>query len=67
MMGKPRVKSLTVKEGKNLGISRYPNFHKSGSITGMRKLYYGQNALLVRCGSYIYNVTEAPHIYNQAR
>lgn len=40
-----------------------PNFHKSGSIRGMKKLYYGQNALLVRCGSYIYNVSDDPTIY----
>ena len=45
-------------------VSEFPNFHKSGSIKGMKKLYYGMNALLVRCGSYIYNVSAAPHIYN---
>lgn len=27
------------------------------------KAYYGQDALLVRCGSYIYNVSSAPEIY----
>lgn len=32
-----------------------PNFDASGSIIGMRRLYYG-NAQLVRCGSYIYNI-----------
>lgn len=35
-----------------------PSFHKSGSIIGMKKLYYGENALLVRCGEYIYKVDE---------
>lgn len=35
-----------------------PSFHKSGSISGMKKLYYGENALLVRCGDYIYKVDE---------
>jgi hypothetical protein len=47
-----------------LGLSRFPNFHKSGSVRGMKKLYYGMNALLVRCGSFIYNVTSEPSIYN---
>ncbi len=62
-----RVKRLSIKEGERLNISRFPNFHKSGSITGMKKLYYGKNALLVRCGDYIYNVSAEPEIYEQAR
>lgn len=45
-------------------LDDFPNFHKSGSIRGMKKLYYGKDALLVRCGSYIYNVTRQPDIYN---
>lgn len=48
-------------------LSDFPNFHKSGSITGMKKLYYGKDALLVRCGDYIYNVTSAPKIYAVAK
>lgn len=62
----PRVRTMTVAKGKRMGISDYPNFHKSGSITGMRKMYYGKNALLVRCGDYIYNVTTNPEIYYSA-
>lgn len=45
-------------------IEEYPNFHKSGSIRGMKDKYYGKNAMLVKCGSYIYNVPEK--IYNLA-
>lgn len=44
-------------------LSEFPNFHRSGSIKGMKKIYYGENALLVRKGSYIYNVTSDPDIY----
>lgn len=33
----------------------------------MKKLYYGEDALLVRCGAYIYNVSSEPNIYYQAR
>ena len=61
-----RCKTLSVKEGERLGIDRFPNFSVTGSIRGMKKLYYGKNALLVRCGSWIYNVTREPEIYNRA-
>ena len=47
---------MTIEEGKRVGISRVPNFHKTGSVRGMRKLYYGADCLLVRCGDYIYNL-----------
>lgn len=58
-----KVRRITKEEGKRVNISRFPNFHKSGSIRGMKKQYYGVAALLVRCGSYIYNVTSEPNIY----
>lgn len=51
-----RTKTLYRRDGARIGISRFPNFHKSGSITGMKSLYYGKNALLIWCGSWIYNV-----------
>ena len=62
----PRVKYLSVTKGEKLGIDEFPNFHKSGSIKGMKDKYYGKNSLLVRCGNYIYNVTTKPSIYKQA-
>ena len=61
-----RVKRMTIEEGKQVNISRFPNFHKTGSVRGMKKLYYGQDCLLVRCGDYTYNVSSEPQIYNQA-
>ena len=61
-----RVRRLNKQDGERLNISQYPNFHKSGSVIGMKKLYYGINALLVRCGNYIYNVTSNPKIYEKA-
>ena len=51
-----RVKTLSVAEGKRVGIERFPNFSVTGSIEGMKKLCYGEDALLIRCGSYIYCV-----------
>ncbi len=59
-----RTKTLLMRYAAQVGIDEFPNFHKSGSILGMKRLYYGRNALLVRCGSWIYNVTSAPHIYH---
>ena len=59
-----RVKYLKVEDGKKINISQYPNFHKSGSIAGMKNLYYGKDALLVRCGEWIYHVPE--EVYNMA-
>lgn len=58
-----RVKRFNTMYLRSIDLSQFPNFHKSGSIRGMKKLYYGQNALLVRHGDFIYNVTERPEIY----
>lgn len=59
-----KTKRMTISEGVEYDLSQYPNFHKSGSISGMKKLCYGKNALLVRCGNYIYNVPL--NVYNAA-
>ncbi len=61
MRGTHRVKQLPVKY-RDI-VENYPNFSATGSISGMREKYYGKDALLVRCGSYIYNVTSTPSIY----
>lgn len=45
-------------------LSEYANFSATGGIYGMKKLYYGKYALLVKCGAYIYNVSSNPHIYH---
>lgn len=58
-----KTKYLSVEKGRKVSIDSFPNFMANGSIRGMKKLYYGKNALLVRCGSYIYNVTGKPSIY----
>ena len=62
----PRVKTLP-REQKNLVEDKFPNFHYTGSITGMKRKFYGRVALLVRCDGYIYNVTSRPNIYERAR
>jgi len=44
-------------------LNNCPNFSATGSIKGMKDKYYGKDALLVKCGSYIYNVSDYPEIY----
>ncbi|MCC8174909.1 MAG: hypothetical protein LIO91_01805 [Bacteroidales bacterium] len=61
-----KVKKMSVEEGRRERIDRFPNFHRSGSVRGMKRLYWGEQALCVRCGQYIYNVTAEPSIYNHA-
>lgn len=58
-----RVKYVYKEDKERMNLSDYPNFSATGSIAGMKKLYYGPDALLVRCGSFIYNVTRIPSIY----
>lgn len=60
---------LTTLDIKALGInlSSFPNFGPNGSISGMRRLYYGINALLVKHGAYVYNVSSRPNIYYYAK
>ena len=54
---------VRILENREIDLCEYPNFHKSGSVYGMKKQYYGKGALLVRDGDYIYNVTADPKIY----
>ena len=57
------VKRISKEQGERIGISRFPNFHKTGSVSGMKQLYYGKEALLVRCGDFIYKGASEPEIY----
>ena len=43
-----RTKTLYTRDAEKAGISRFPNFHRTGNITGM---------------SQIYNVSSEPEIY----
>ena len=61
-----RTRRMTIEQGRRVGIDHFPNFHRSGSVRGMKRLYYGKDCLLVRCGRYIYNVSTEPGIYYQA-
>lgn len=61
-----RCKTINTLYAELVNIHRFPNFSASGSITGMKKLYYGKDALLVRYKGFIYNVTSEPEIYYNA-
>ena len=42
--------------GHHLKLGSFPNAGPNPNITGMKKHYWGQNALIVKCGVYIYKV-----------
>jgi len=62
-----RCKYLSKKHPQAGGLGQCASFSASGSIAGMKKLYYGKDALLVRSGNVIYNVTPFPHLYHLAK
>jgi len=57
------VKYLSKQDGQRLGLDDFPSFSATGSVSGMKKQYYGKGALLVKCGPYIYHVSSQPKIY----
>ena len=61
----PRVRYMNKEQKKIYNLSQYPNFSATGSIQGMKEKYYGKDALLVRSGSWIYNVP--PEVYYSAK
>lgn len=60
------LKYISRRDYEKYNLEDFPNFSASGSITGMKKQYYGKSAKLVKCGSYIYNVSRRPEIYDVA-
>lgn len=58
-----RVKTVYIADKPKCNLSSFPNFHISGSIKGMKEKYYGKDALLVKCGSYIYIMLVVARIF----
>ena len=57
------AKTITVNKSElKHDLSIFPNFSATGSIKGMKKYYYGKDALLIKSGQYIYNVNKT--VYN---
>ena len=42
-----------------LNLSKFPSTGRYGNISGMRNLYWGKEAFVIRCGAYAYKVDEA--------
>jgi hypothetical protein len=61
-----KVKYLSVKHPEAIKLHDCPSFSATGSIKGMKDKFYGRDALLVRSGSYIYNVSGCPELYELA-
>jgi len=62
----PRVKYLSKRLYANQ-LSELPSFHHSGSVKGMKDKFYGKDALLVKSGNFIYNVSTKPELYIKAK
>jgi len=60
-----KVLYLRREHADKFGLRNFPSFHRSGSVRGMKMIYYGKDALLIRSGSYIYKVT--PEVYEQVK
>lgn len=61
----PRVRYMNKALSNIYNLSQYPNFSATGSIVGMKKKYYGDKALLVRSGAWIYKVPA--YVYYRAK
>lgn len=48
-----KLRVMTKEQGERVGISHFPNFHRTGSVRGMKRLYYGADAMLVRCRNFL--------------
>lgn len=61
---KKNVVYVPVKYKDRLFLDSFPNAGPRPNVSGMRRIY-GENAFLIMCGSYLYNVSE--RIYLQAK
>ena len=44
MKGNDKMKTRYLKKKHYELVKDFPNFHKTGSITGMKRIYYGKDA-----------------------
>ena len=59
-----KVKYIKTQRAKEIGLRNFPNCHITASIKGMRDKYWGKDALIIKSGSYYYNVSSSPDIYH---
>ncbi len=62
-----KTKSIPVGHRDAFRLDGLPNFSRTGSITGMKRRFYGLDAKLMRRGRWIYNctTTEAINVYDR--
>ena len=41
-----------------LNLSKFPSTGRYGNISGMRNLYWGKDAYIIKCGAYAYKVNQ---------
>lgn len=58
-----RTLYIRKKDYDNTILSKCPSAGPHPNITGMKEKYWGKDALCIKCGSYVYLVTE--EIYNK--
>ncbi len=57
-MSKTIYASAKKLKARGINLSGYPSAGPHSSIKGMKELYWGKNALVVKSGAYIYKVPE---------
>lgn len=55
-----KTKTMSVKDRRAGIVQSCPSFSATGSIAGMKRKFYGKEAKLIRCGSWIYNASANP-------
>lgn len=50
-----KTKTLPANDARASHLVGCPSFSRTGSIAGMKRLYYGLDSRLIRCGAWIYH------------
>jgi hypothetical protein len=58
-----RTKYLSVKDNRAKLLHQFPSAGPIANIKGMKSKFWGKNALVVKCGYYIYNVSADSELY----
>lgn len=48
-------------------LENFPNAGPNPNIQGMRNLYWGKDALVIKCGAYAYNISRDPAFFTNAK
>ena len=64
MKGKTKYIFVDTAERFKLG-DKFPSAGPRPNITGMRNNYWGEHALIIKAGIYIYNLTSDPELFNR--